>query len=77
MTAVVLLWLRRTVLLLRQHSVLTLCYTIVLSRHEQSDEKAPGDVGNFGDNFKPADEAEYAALQVCTLCVMFIHTIHT
>jgi hypothetical protein len=39
------------------------------TRHEQSDEKAPGDVGNFGDNFKPADEAEYAALQVCS--VMF------
>ncbi|KAG5179639.1 light harvesting complex protein [Tribonema minus] len=26
--------------------------------------KEPGDVGNFGDNFKPADEADYAALQL-------------
>ncbi|KAG5189531.1 light harvesting complex protein [Tribonema minus] len=26
--------------------------------------KEPGDVGNFGDNFKPADEGDYAALQL-------------
>jgi hypothetical protein len=55
---------------LLQHLVVNGVYAL----QKQSDEKAPGDVGNFGDNFKPADEAEYAALQVCRCSVMmFTH----
>jgi Chlorophyll A-B binding protein len=30
----------------------------------QDEGKEPGDVGNFGDNFKPADADEFAALQL-------------
>mmetsp|Transcript_13800 Transcript_13800/g.19512 ORF Transcript_13800/g.19512 Transcript_13800/m.19512 type:complete len:218 (+) Transcript_13800:61-714(+) len=37
---------------------------IELYAGKDDEDKAPGDVGNFGDNFKPADAEEYEALQL-------------
>ena len=37
---------------------------IELVAGKQDPSKDPGDVGSFGDNFKPADPEEYAALQL-------------